>query len=93
MPPQPSTSSYAYADVCPEDDIEQAWSKWEKYFMDVMHQCIPTVTVKVNRNPPWITHDLLAAIRSRNLLYRQARKTGKEAHLDCYKKKRNEVAN
>ena len=20
-------------DVCPEDDIEQAWSKWEKYFV------------------------------------------------------------
>ena len=48
--------------MCPEDDIEQAWSKWEKNFMDVMHQCIPTVTVKVNRNPPWLTHDLLVAI-------------------------------
>ena len=63
--------SISNTDVCPEDDIEQAWSKWEKYFMSVMHQCIPKVTVKVNRNPPWLTHDLLAAIniRSRNLLY------------------------
>ena len=51
------------------------------------------MTVKVNRNPPWLTHDLLAAIRSRNILYRRAHKTGKEAHLDCYRKKRNEVAN
>ena len=82
------------ADVCSEEnDIELAWSKWEKYFMDVMRECIPTVTVKVNRNPPWLTHDLLLAIRSRNSLYRRARKTGSEAHLDCYKKKRNEVAN
>ena len=81
------------ADVCPEDDMEQAWSKWEKYFMSVMHQCIPTVTVKTNRNPPWLTHDLLVAIRSRNLLYRRAHKTGKQAHLDCYKKKRNVGAN
>ena len=75
------------------DDTELAWSKWEKYFLDVMRQCIPTVTVKVNRNPPWLTHDLLAAIRSCNILYRRAHKTGKEAHLDCYRKKRNEVAN
>ena len=56
--------------MCPEDDIEQTWSKWEKYFMSVMHQCIPTVTV--NRNSHWLTYDLVVAIRSQNFLYRQS---------------------
>ena len=76
-----------------EDDMDQAWSKWEEQFISVMRQCIPTVLLKLKKSPPWLTSDLLRAIRSRNISYRRARKTAKPDHLDCYKKKRNIVAN
>ena len=76
-----------------DNSMDQAWSKWEQEFMLVMSQCIPTTSVKLRNCPPWLSYDLLKAIRSRNSSYRLARKTGNADHLACYKKKRNRVAN
>ena len=67
-----------------EDDhyMDDTWRKWEEHFMSMMHQCIPTVSAQLKKNPPWITHDLLRAIRLRNISNRRARKTGKPEHLE-----------
>ena len=42
-----------------DDDLEHVWSVWEEYFMSIMHQCIPQVTVKVKKNSPWLSSVLL----------------------------------
>ena len=82
-----------YVDEYLNECMDQAWSKWKQMFMSVMSQCIPTTTVKLKNHPPWLSHDLLKAIRSRDSSYRRARKTGNAEHLAIYKKKRNKVAN
>ena len=35
-----------------EGNIDQAWGRWEKHFMSVMHKCVPTVTAKTKKHPP-----------------------------------------
>ena len=37
--------------INPDDDLEHVWSVWEEYFMSIMHQCIPQVTVKLRKSP------------------------------------------
>ena len=58
------------SDICVDEyldnSMDQAWSKWEQEFMLVMSQCIPTTSVKLKICPPWLSYDLLKAIRSRN---------------------------
>ena len=76
-----------------DGSMDQAWSKWEQNFMLVMSRCIPTMSMRLKSSPPWLSHDLLKAIRSQNSSCRRARKTGSAEHLACYKKKRNKVAN
>ena len=79
--------------INPDDDLEHVWSVWEEYFMSIMHQCIPQVTVKVKKNPPWLSSVLLTNIRKKNSLYRRARKSGRFEDVGNYKKQRNLVAN
>ena len=85
--------SDADVDLYLDNSMDEAWSKWGQTFMSVMSQCIPTMTVRPKGSPPWLSHDVLKAIRSRNSSYRRAQKTGKAEHLACYKQKRNKVAN
>ena len=54
---------------------------------------IPQVTVKVKKNPPWLSSVLLTNIRKKNSLYRRARKSGRFEDVGNYKKQRNLVAN
>ena len=61
-----------------KDNMDKAWSRWKEQFTSVMRQCIPTV----QKSPPWLSHDLLRAIRLRNISYRRARQTGKPNHLE-----------
>ena len=79
--------SDADVDLYLDNSMDEAWSKWEQTFMSVMSQCIPTMTVRPKGSPPWLSHDVLKAIRSRNSSYRRAQKTGKAEHLACYKQK------
>ena len=53
-----------------EDNMDEVWSRWKEQFISVMRQCIPTVSVKVQKSPPWLSHDLLRAVRLRNISYR-----------------------
>ena len=53
--------SYANVDEYIDNSMDQAWSKWEENFMN---QCIPTMTVELKSSPPWLSHDILKAIRS-----------------------------
>ena len=38
------------------DAVDQYWSTWKHYFLQVMEICIPHAVAKTKRNPPWITN-------------------------------------
>ena len=67
-------------------DIDQAWLIWKDTFLSIMNECIPRAILPNRVNRPWLTKDLLQAMRKRNSLYKQAKVTGR---FDEYKRHRN----
>ena len=65
------------------EDVNQYWSTWKHYFLQIMELCIPHTVANVKRNPPWITKNVLNAIKKRDKLFRTAKSTGNPA--DCVK--------
>ena len=61
--------------------------------MGVMHQCVPKSTLPAKKNLPWLSRELTTSIRSRNLAYKRAKRTGTPQHFLSYKQKRNKVVN
>ena len=74
-------------------DVDEMWSHWEKEFMQVMRQCIPTTKLLVNSKAPWINKDIIKAMQARNLSFRRVKRTRRSEHRSDYKKKWNKVAN
>ena len=60
-------------------------------FLQIMELCIPHTVANVKRNPPWITKNVLNAIKKRDKLFRTAKSTGNPADCVKYNRKRNEV--
>ena len=73
------------------EDVNQYWSTWKHYFLQIMELCIPHTVANVKRNPPWITKNILNAIKKRDKLFRTAKSTGNPADCVKYNRKRNEV--
>ena len=73
-----------------ENDIDLAWSNWVTNFMDV---CIPAKSVSTKYNIPWLSGDLIKAVKSKKQAYRRAMKSGNPVHWNTFKAKRNRVAN
>ena len=69
-------------------DVNQAWLNWKDKFLSIMYECIPRALLPKRNNRPWLTKDLLQAMRERNSLYKQAKITGNFAN---YKRQRNMV--
>ncbi len=49
-----------------ELDVNQAWVKWEERFMAIMEECIPQSILPKTPNLPWISKEVLSAMRRRN---------------------------
>ena len=73
------------------EDVNQYWSTWKHYFLQILELCIPHTVANVKRNPPWITKNVLNAIKKRDKLFRTAKSTGNPADCVKYNRKRNEV--
>ena len=73
------------------DDVNHAWTLWEKKFMAVMLECIPRVQISKHRNLPWVSKNLKRAMQKRNQLFRRAHRYGNTRLMSLYKMKRNEV--
>ena len=56
-----------------------------------MEQCIPRATLPKRHNLPWLNKKIIQAIRKRNLLYKNWRKSGATTVFAKYKRARNNV--
>ena len=70
------------------DNIEQVWDSWHRIFMSVMKQTIPSSEIKTRRNLPWLNKSLIQSMRRRNMLFKQAKRTG---DFSKYKHVRNKT--
>ena len=69
-------------------DVNQAWLFWKEKFVSIMYECVPRALLPSRPNRPWLTKELLQAMRKRNSLYRQAKVSGNFAE---YKRHRNRL--
>ena len=72
-------------------DINEHWRTWRTYFLQVMELCMPHTAAKVRKGLPWISKEILNAIKKRDILFRTAKATGKPADRAKYNQKRNQV--
>ena len=72
-------------------DVNKAAENWSDHFLAIMEQCIPQRYLRKRPNLPWLTKHIIQLIRRRNILFKRAKKTRKEAHFAQYKAVRNKV--
>ena len=73
------------------EDVNEAWANWQQCFMHIMHECIPQRLLPNRRNLPWLSKSLIQQMRKRNMLFSQARRTGRNSDFDRYKLMWNRV--
>ena len=73
------------------DNVDDFWSAWKTYFLQIMEICIPNANVKVKKNIPWMNKGISVAIKQRNKLFQVAKRTGKSSDRIKYNLKRNHV--
>ena len=56
-----------------------------------MSECIPKKRIIIDSRPPWISDDIMKAIRRRNRLFAAYKKSGNEYKLAEYKYTRNAI--
>ena len=45
-------------------DMDTAAQMWEERFLNIMEQCMPTITVSPQSNLPWLSNDLRKIFRN-----------------------------
>ena len=50
-------------------DIDTAAQMWEEHFLNIMEQCMPTITVSPRSNLPWLSNDLRKIFCARNAAF------------------------
>ena len=73
------------------DDVNTSWENWMKHFMEIMNECIPQRLLPNRHNLPWLSKSLVQLMRRRNMLYGQAKRSGKRSDVEKYKHIRNRV--
>jgi hypothetical protein len=68
------------------EDIDDTANFWQKSFMDLCKSKIPNRIIKIRpRDKPWITHEVLLAIRKRNRLYKRFKRSRTIEHQAMWK--------
>ena len=62
--------------------------KWQHQFLSITEQCIPQCSLPPRKNLPWMNKKLKQAMRRRNALYKNGKRTG---NFSKYKAARNRV--
>ena len=78
-------------DVLLDDDVDSSWIRWKNHFLQIMSQCIPQITIKSERNVPWVTRAIKQAMCKRKVLFQKAKSTGDPQDLVIYKHQRKQV--
>ena len=72
-------------------DIDQAWEFWQQKFLIITEQCIPKGSLPRRKCAPWVSKQIVSAIRKCNTYYCRANQTGRYELLSKYKHLRNKV--
>ena len=72
-------------------DINTCWSSWKARFLEVMQLCIPQTTLRTRRNLPWLTKQVIHAIRKRDAIFRRSKKCRSPVTYQKYRAARNKV--
>ena len=72
-------------------DINICWSSWKARFLEVMQLCIPQTTLRARRNLPWLTKQVIQAIRKRDAIFRRSKKCRSPVIYQKYRAARNKV--
>ena len=73
------------------NDIDLVAQNWTDKFLSIMEQCIPHRVLRKRRNLPWLTKSIVQLIRKCNILFKRAKKSGKQVHFCQYKTVRNKI--
>ena len=73
------------------NDINVSLKNWQNWFLSIIEECIPKQILPRRRNLPWMSKNLVRAMRKWNSLYRQTRKHQNSRLFNCYKEERNRV--
>ena len=73
------------------NDINVSLLNWEQQFMHIMNESIPKGTLPKRQNLPWLSKNLIQAMRKRNYLYRRAKRTGVPRDMGQYRTARNKT--
>ena len=84
-------SAIDWDSVFSSKDVDACWANWHSIFLNVMDNCIPHSVLKPRKNLPWLTKEIIQAMRKRNYLFCAAHKLGSDAMLSKYKAERNKV--
>ena len=72
-------------------DIDTCWDRWKTSFLDIMDSCIPKSTLPDKRSVPWLTKEVVQAIRKRDYYFKKAKRTGDISARDRYNQLRNSI--
>ena len=56
--------------------VDTSWMNWYNHFTHTTSECIPKKRIISDNRPPWISDDILKAIRRRNRLFAAYKKSG-----------------
>ena len=56
-----------------------------------MDEFIPNAILPARKNRPWLSKQIIQAVRHRNALFRRAKSTADSVHFAAYKSARNKV--
>ena len=73
------------------DDVDISWENWKKHFLEIMAECIPQRPLSNRRNLPWLSVSLVQLMTRRNMLFSQAKRSGKRSDVEKYEHIRNRV--
>ena len=84
-------SAIDWDSVFSSKDVDACWANWHSIFLNIMDNCITHSVLKPRKNLPWLTKEIIQAMRKRNYFFRVAHKLGSDAILSKYKAERNKV--
>ena len=72
-------------------DINEAWTNWYSKFMEIINECVPKAFLSKRRNLPWLSKDIISAMRRRNTLFRLAKRSNSSSLRKKYRDMRNRI--
>ena len=80
-----------WSNILTGDDVSKAAANWTERFLAIMEECIPCHYLWKRRNLPGLSRDILQLIC--NALFKKAKISMKDPHIQQYKKLQNRVVN